>query len=238
MNHINNYKVFEAKVKKNWLELTQAKLKEFKQMVDNNPIMSDWNNNDVMSELVTNLKDITGDDFPVWYEEWVKFTCGGDSLTTQITEDGEIVKDFSSGLSHIQNPYRTYIGITNWLDKKRISGKEIDVYYIVDIEARFDRDEEGYNKFIKSEKYTQWKEEVKNTMEFLKSLGFEIRGEFSEFLIRSQIKLQKTEESKKKTLDLSDIVPNTIVDDFERFILKRGLTRSDAEEIASIFNKK
>lgn len=50
--------------------------------------------------------------------------------------------------------------------------------------------------------------------------------------------IYKTEQSKKKTLDLSDLVPDNIVDDFERFIMKRGLTRSDAEEISKIFIKK
>ena len=43
------------------------------------------------------------------------------------------------------------------------------------------------------------------------------------------------DEAKKKTLDLSGLVPDRIVDDFEKFILKRGLTKADAEEISKIF---
>ena len=239
MKRLDKYQIFEAKEKKNWLEITQNKLKEFKQMVDNNPVMQDWNNNDVMSELVTNLKDVAGSKFNVWYEEWVKFTCEDDYLTTQLTTNGEIRKDFSSwsSMGSSQNPYRSYITITNWLDKKRVSGKEIEAYYIVDFETNFDRNE--HEEFVNSDKFTEWQEEIENTKEFLKSLGFEIKGGgMLDFQLRAIIKLQKTEEAKKKTLDLSDIVAPNIVDDFERFILKRGLTRADAEEIATIFNKK
>jgi hypothetical protein len=242
MKHIDKYQIFEAKEKKNWLEITQNKLKEFKQMVDNNPVMQDWNNDDVMSELVTSLKDITGSKFDVWYEEYVKFVCDKDYLSTQLTKNGEIRKDFStfSPFGDIQNPYRSYITITNWLDKKRASGKEIDAYYIVDFEINFNRNltEKEYKDFIKSNKFTEYKEEIENTKEFLKSLGFEIQGGSNLDRLRAIIKLQKTEEIKKKTLDLSDIVSPNIADEFEKFILKRGLTRSDAEEIAAIFNKK
>jgi hypothetical protein len=241
--NIYNYSLFEAKSKQNWLEITQSKLKDFKKMVDENPVMRDWNNNDVMSELVTNLKDIAGDTFPIWYEEWVKFTCGDDYLNTQLTKNGEIRKDFGvyTSMGDIQNPYKTYTKITGWLDKKRLSGKEIEAYYVVDFETRLYRT--NNKEFIESDRFTQWEEEVENTKEFLESLGFEVDIDFctnysTPYRIRATIKLEKTEQAKKKTLDLSDLVPDNIVDDFERFIMKRGLTRSDAEEISKIFIKK
>ncbi len=233
MKNLEKYKIFEAKVKNNWLEITQSKLKEFKQMIDSNPIMKDWDNNEVLNELLTNLKDIAGDDFQSYYTEDIKFVCGSDSEQTELTRNGRIRTDFSI-YRGVQNPYVVYTRLTSWLDKKRASGKEIESYYLVYFRQRFRTDEE-YRGFVKSEKYDQWKEEVESTKQFLKSLGFEISGDVFDF--RASIKLEKTEEVKKKTLDLSDIVPENIVDDFEKFILKRGLTKADAEEIAKIFTK-
>lgn len=233
MKNLQKYKIFEAKVKKNWLEITQSKLKEFKQMIDNNPIMKDWDNNEVLNELLTNLKDISGDDFEPYYMEDIKFVCGSDSEQTELTRNGRIRTDFSI-YSGVQNPYAVYTRLTRWLDKKRASGKEIESYYLVYFRTSFSN-RDDCDRFYKSQKYEQWKEEVQSTKEFLKSLGFEISGDVFDF--RVSIKLEKNEEVGKKTLDLSDIVPENIVDDFEKFILKRGLTRSDAEEIAKIFTK-
>lgn len=233
MKNLQKYKIFEAKVKKNWLEITQSKLKEFKQMIDNNPIMKDWDNNEVLNELLTNLKDISGDDFEPYYMEDIKFVCGSDSEQTELTRNGRIRTDFSI-YSGVQNPYAVYTRLTRWLDKKRASGKEIESYYLVYFLTSFSN-RDDCDRFYKSQKYEQWKEEVQSTKEFLKSLGFEISGDVFDF--RVSIKLEKNEEVGKKTLDLSDIVPENIVDDFEKFILKRGLTRSDAEEIAKIFTK-
>lgn len=63
MKHLDKYYIFESKKKKNWLEITKNKLMEFKKMIDNNPVMGSWDNNDVMIELLNNLKDISGDIF-------------------------------------------------------------------------------------------------------------------------------------------------------------------------------
>ena len=235
MKYLKTHNLFEAKAKTNWLEITQAKLKEFKQMIDSNPVLSGFNNNEVLDDLILKLQDISGDEFEVYYTEDIKFLCDGDYEQTELTKNGKPRTDFSTDYRGVQNPYLVYTKLTSWLDKKRASGKEIESFYVVYFRSSFS-DRDNYDRFYKSDKYKQeWIPEVQNTKDFLKSLGFEISGGDLDF--KATIKLANTEEVKKKTLDLSDIVPGGIVDDFEKFILKRGLTRADAEEIAKIFNK-
>jgi hypothetical protein len=111
MSNIDRYKTFESK--KNWLKITQDKLSDFKKMIVENPSVKDsdlW----TLSDLNQIHKDVLSDSGEAWLEEWIKFTCDGDYISTQLTIDGEIRKDFSSSLDRIQNPYRTYDKITKW----------------------------------------------------------------------------------------------------------------------------
>lgn len=227
-NNIDRYKTFESK--KNWLRITQDKLSDFKKMIAENPSVRDLDLS-VFPDLNQLHKDVVSDWGEAWFEEWIKFTCDGDYISTQLTRDGEIRKDFSSGLDRIQNPYRTYHKITKWLDKKRVSGKKIEAYYIVDFETWFD----DIKKHSISKKLESLKAEFENTEEFMKSLGFEVQRDT--YMIRGTIKLENFSEGLFKTIDVSDLVSKDKVLDFESFLLKKNLTRKDAEEIAKIFTK-
>ena len=247
MKYLKIYKIYEAaKVKKNWLEITQSKLKEFKQMINNNPVIQNWNNDEVIKELINELQDVVGNEFKINYKEYIQFFCDNEKMNTLLTNNGEIRSDFPIGYTdRTQNPYMTYSEITKWLDRKRSSGKDIDVYYAVYIEPDFMNTRDVAKReriFTKTEKGKEYLKTIKASKEFLESLGFKIEfvnsWTVSKLSFVATIKLSKTEEIKNKTLDLSDIVPSNIVDDFEKFILRRNLTRSDAEEIANIFIKK
>jgi hypothetical protein len=229
MSNIDRYKTFESK--KNWLKITQDKLSDFKKMIAENPSVRDLDLS-VFPDLNQLHKDVVSDwGGEAWFEEWIKFTCDGDYISTQLTRDGEIRKDFSSSLDRIQNPYRTYDKITKWLDKKRVSGKKIEAYYIVDFETSFD----DIKKHGISKKLESLKAEFENTEEFMKSLGFEVQRDT--YMIRGTIKLENFSEGLFKTIDVSDLVSKDKVLDFESFLLKKNLTRKDAEEIAKIFTK-
>lgn len=230
MSSIDKYKTFESKSKKNWLKITQDKLSDFKKMISENSSVKDLDLS-VFPDLIQLHKDAISDYGEAWFEEWIKFTCDGDYLTVQLTKDGEIRKDFSGGFSGIQNPYRTYDKITKWLDKKRVSGKKIEAYYIVDFETWFS----DIKKHGISEKLESLQVEFENTEEFMKSLGFEVQR--SNYMIRATIKLENFSEGLFKTIDVSDLVAKDKVLDFESFLLKKNLTRKDAEEIAKIFTK-
>jgi hypothetical protein len=69
----------------------------------------------------------------------------------------------------------------------------------------------------------------------MKSLGFEVQRDT--YMIRGTIKLENFSEGLFKTIDVSDLVSKDKVLDFESFLLKKNLTRKDAEEIAKIFTK-
>ena len=242
MKYLNDWVLYEAKVKKNWLEITQNKLKEFKNMVDSNSILDGWSTTELFDELLSGLKDVSGGLFTVNYTDKVRFVSDK-SLGVVLTTNGKINDDFSSDWRGTQNPYLTWSRITKFLDSNRLLGKELDTYYVVEIYFEFpsanhrQHDDRLEKAYIKSEDYkNKWLPEMESVKEFLKSLGFEITQLFSDDMdITATIKLEKTDELSGKSLDLSDLVPANIVDDFERFIIKKNLSREDAEEISKIF---
>lgn len=234
MKYLGAYKILETKAKVNWLEKYNSKVKELRDMVYSNPNLT---GHDMISDLILPLKDITVNfNIDVEYTEYIKFTNKNndkDYIFFKLSIDGEVFTSTSS-----KEAYRQYTTKTKWLDKKRLSGIEVIPYYFVVIDVVGNLS--YYSKFRKSKEFKgEWKLEFNDVMNSLESLGFKVNDPAMPepgLAIKAGIKLDESYLS-TKTLDLSDLVDPSILDDFERFVIKKNLSRSDAEEIVKIFNK-
>jgi hypothetical protein len=221
INHFNDF-IFESK-KKDWKEILKSKIEEFKELVDNNSVMGNMDRIEFLDTIKENLQDLAPEGYDVYYEEEVVFDnylSGKESIFLDI--------------SYYTNYYRKYSNLTNWLNKNIAKNIKVKVYYNVD----FILHTEGHLVRNLYDIYERdFINELENSIKIFKDLNFEVENYTSSPYVFGAIKELEFDISDIKTLDLSDIVPKEILDDFEKFIIKKNLKKSDAEEIVKIFSK-
>jgi hypothetical protein len=227
MKKIENYKLFEAKSKTDWEQKLKDKLKEFKKLIDDNPVIKGIDNKELLETILIDLNDFT--EYKYFEYLLIQNEDNNKNIDILLTEDGSMLSHFydERGRSYA---YSEYMKISKFLDKNRFSKNMCFYYYIRLIpKNHWNQKKERYNQ--------EFFDEVENKKIILKSMGFIIHSSNhpGDDTIYAKILLNNVDIN-LKYIDLSDLVSDNIVDDFEKFIISKNLSRTDAEEIVKIFS--
>jgi hypothetical protein len=213
MNNIKSYKLFEAKEKKDWKNLLYNKRKEFKDAIDRSLDFNGMNIDDILEHFLLDINDqIEGNNKYIYKDKISLIKPPNNHYSINLAENGNIYLSTSTA-------YSEYTEINRWIDKNKKDLKFEYVIYIENIKQSRIKNLDIFNILI----------------DYLEELGFKVNHHL--YYIKASIMIDNLVGINLKTIDLSDLVPANKVDDFENFIIRKNLSRKDAEDIVNILLK-